>query len=586
MTTAVQVQYRRGTTTQVASFTGGQGELIVDTTDNRIVVQDGSTAGGWPAAKLAEVITNARTAVTDANYTAQTTDRLIAYTAITAARSVTLPAASSFPTGTCLSIVDESGACSPTNSITVSRSGSDAIEGGSSASITIAYGYLAVQSNGAGKWTIVDQATTNLPAVSIGTPFDPNNVLSVVGASALFSGPTNFNITVNKGGSGGASADTASFVFEDGFVGYAQIGLCGDDNFHFKVYSGSAWIDALDIVNTSGLVRANIAPPAGDSSSNIATTAWFGQNYPGGFVNKFRNPDFTIGQRGINSGIPVTTSGGYTADGWIVTPSGASLSPYPATYNTNVSSSGNSGELYVPGASGCTGVTVEQRIESFDAAALAGKTVTFQIILYHNVGATITPQLETFYAASTDSWSGGGNADLSAVSLRACANGAFTQLAYTFNVSANAITGYRVVFKLNSALGASVNFQLFAADIRPTPGVATGLNSNPPPWERRPIGVEMPLNQRYYETQAIQSDFSSGLSSTSILRGYQFHTPKRSVPTIGGLSGGWQYYNSSASGVSFTPTAAATADGLTITGTSLTAAAGLYEGTWTASAEL
>ncbi len=257
MTTAVQVQYRRGTATQVASFTGAQGELIVDTTDNRIVVQDGSTAGGWAAAKLAEVITNTRTAVTDANYTAQTTDRLIAYTAITAARSVTLPAAGSFPTGTCLSIIDESGACSPTNSITVSRGGSDMIDGGTSASITIAYGYLAVQSNGAGKWTIVDQATTNLPAVSIGTAYDPNNVLSVSGASALFSGSGNFNVTVNKGGSAGAASDTASFVFEDGFVGYGQIGLCGDDNFHFKVSNGTTWYDALDIVNSSGLLKAN-----------------------------------------------------------------------------------------------------------------------------------------------------------------------------------------------------------------------------------------------------------------------------------------------------------------------------------------
>jgi hypothetical protein len=54
MTTAVQVQYRRGTATQIASFTGAQGELVVDTTNNRVVVQDGATAGGFPAAKLAE----------------------------------------------------------------------------------------------------------------------------------------------------------------------------------------------------------------------------------------------------------------------------------------------------------------------------------------------------------------------------------------------------------------------------------------------------------------------------------------------------------------------------------------------------
>jgi Major tropism determinant N-terminal domain len=55
MTTAVQVQYRRGTATQVAAFTGAQGELVVDTTNNRVVVQDGATAGGFPAAKLTDV---------------------------------------------------------------------------------------------------------------------------------------------------------------------------------------------------------------------------------------------------------------------------------------------------------------------------------------------------------------------------------------------------------------------------------------------------------------------------------------------------------------------------------------------------
>jgi Major tropism determinant N-terminal domain len=55
MTTAVQVQYRRGTATQVAAFTGAQGELVVDTTNNRVVVQDGATVGGFPAAKLTDV---------------------------------------------------------------------------------------------------------------------------------------------------------------------------------------------------------------------------------------------------------------------------------------------------------------------------------------------------------------------------------------------------------------------------------------------------------------------------------------------------------------------------------------------------
>ena len=86
-----QLQLRRGTSAQVAAFTGAQGETVVDTTNNRLVVNDGSTAGGWPAAKLAEVITSGRTTVSDAAYSALATDRTIAYTTLTAARVITLP---------------------------------------------------------------------------------------------------------------------------------------------------------------------------------------------------------------------------------------------------------------------------------------------------------------------------------------------------------------------------------------------------------------------------------------------------------------------------------------------------------------
>jgi hypothetical protein len=255
---SIQVKRRREAASFLSSFTGAQGELIVDTTNNRVQVHDGVTAGGWPAAKLSEVIVNTRTAVGDVNYTALATDRSIAYAAITAARTVTLPASSSYPTGTRLAIFDESGSCSATNTITVAAAGSDTIDGAASALISSPYGYLSLQSNGSGKWTIIDQTTTSLSAVAVGTPFDPNNVLSVYGQSALFNSAGNFNVTVNKGGSGGASSDTASFIFEDGFSGRAQIGLCGDDNFHFKVSpNGSTWYDALDLVNSSGLVKAN-----------------------------------------------------------------------------------------------------------------------------------------------------------------------------------------------------------------------------------------------------------------------------------------------------------------------------------------
>ncbi len=244
-----QLQLRRGTATQVAAFTGAQGELVVDTTNDRVVVNDGSTAGGWPAAKLSEVVTNARTAVADAAYTAQTTDRLIAYNALSAARIVTLCSAASYPTGTRLMIVDESGNCSSSKTITVSRAGADTISGATGFVINTAFAALELESNGSNAWTILSPAPNVIAStVGIGTAPDPNNPLSVYGAAALFNG-TNFNITVNKAAVGG----TASLIFEDGFSGRAQMGLAGSDNFSFKVSpNGSAWTTAIGIDATTG----------------------------------------------------------------------------------------------------------------------------------------------------------------------------------------------------------------------------------------------------------------------------------------------------------------------------------------------
>ena len=57
-----QVQFRRGTTAQVAAFTGAAGEVVVDTSKNTMVVQDGSTAGGFALAKEATTTASFNTA--------------------------------------------------------------------------------------------------------------------------------------------------------------------------------------------------------------------------------------------------------------------------------------------------------------------------------------------------------------------------------------------------------------------------------------------------------------------------------------------------------------------------------------------
>ena len=54
---STQVQLRRDSAANVAAFTGKPGEVVVDTTNNRLCLQDGATAGGFPAAKLSKVVT-------------------------------------------------------------------------------------------------------------------------------------------------------------------------------------------------------------------------------------------------------------------------------------------------------------------------------------------------------------------------------------------------------------------------------------------------------------------------------------------------------------------------------------------------
>ena len=53
---ADQLQLRRGTTAQIATFTGAQGEIVVDTDKDTIVVQDGATPGGFPLASESVVV--------------------------------------------------------------------------------------------------------------------------------------------------------------------------------------------------------------------------------------------------------------------------------------------------------------------------------------------------------------------------------------------------------------------------------------------------------------------------------------------------------------------------------------------------
>ena len=96
----------------------------------------------------------------------------------------------------------------------------------------------------------------NLNLLGVGTTADAANPLSAKLNNALFAAKT-----VGEGGDGNlryklnkeSASKTLSLLFQDNWSGRAEIGLIGDDDFHFKVSpDGAGFLEALTIDRTTG----------------------------------------------------------------------------------------------------------------------------------------------------------------------------------------------------------------------------------------------------------------------------------------------------------------------------------------------
>jgi Major tropism determinant N-terminal domain len=133
-----------------------------------------------PASAAFTAIALARRPVADANFTVGAGISIVAYTAITAARTVTLPPAAGFRAGQQLLVIDESGACSAICSITLAPAGADTIASpGTIPTILTPNGYLAVESNGANAWIVIDSCPMG------GAALRSESVTALAGSPAL-----------------------------------------------------------------------------------------------------------------------------------------------------------------------------------------------------------------------------------------------------------------------------------------------------------------------------------------------------------------------------------------------------------------
>jgi hypothetical protein len=133
--------------------------------------------------------------------------------------------------------------------------------------------------------------------LGIGATADAVNRLALASPASLFNHAGNgHQVKVNKA----AAADTASLLFQSDWVGHAEMGLAGNNEFSLKVSNGSEWKTAI-AVSASGHVSKPAQPVLRAYRSGTSFTPVAGQQ--SGMT------DFAVNQGGFVLG-PAISGGG------------------------------------------------------------------------------------------------------------------------------------------------------------------------------------------------------------------------------------------------------------------------------------
>ena len=264
----------------------------------------------------------------DANATiTATNDRVLAFTALSTARTVALPAATS--AGQTITIIDESGSCSATNTITINRASSDTIDGQTSVVIGTPYGAMALIADGSNKWTIRKPKMRRQTFTADGSWVAPAGVYWV-------------HLTMCGGGGGGGGATTTAAAGGGG-GGQNMIGW-------YAVVPGTAYSVTIGTAGAAGATTA--AGGAGGSTSFGAVATATGGGYSnGGFTSSAVGTYFFLcGVGGYGTGSFIMATGHATA---------TSSSPYgqggvPGADNTGYAGTKGGQSIWATGGAGGT----------------------------------------------------------------------------------------------------------------------------------------------------------------------------------------------------------------------------------------
>ena len=264
------------------------------------------TTGTVPAPRVGQY-----RAVADAADSPTNVDGTVAFSSLTAARVVTLPAASSFSAGQTLIIADNSGSCSTTNTITINRAGADTINGATSFLMTSAYGQALLISDGTSKWVLRHTfeprivnftASGSLPDPGAGCKMLRIRALGAGGGGA--SGRKHTSAAARAGGSGGSAG-----AWVDIEVPYSSV-----SSWPVTITIGAG--GAGGAAQTSDGTSGNAGTAGGDTIFDAVVTAKGGLGGTGGGSSSASGGEARIGSlSSLQTAINIAAQNTYSAAG-------------------------------------------------------------------------------------------------------------------------------------------------------------------------------------------------------------------------------------------------------------------------------
>lgn len=318
----------------------------------------------------------------------------------------------------------------------------------------------------------------------------------------------------------------AQFFYESATTG-------GDaDGYYFRLKVGTSWTfwtfiytaaildPLLNAISTFGISTLENATTAGKALLTAADEAaqrvllGLGSTGPqSGFRNAVINGNFDVWQRGTSFG----GGGIYTADRWCA--AGASGQTVTRVLDHPTQSTGYCAE--VVNTSGAQ--WIEQRIEAANARSLAGKEITASVWVKNISAGPAGVSLNLEHANAADDFS----ANTSIGTSSATTATVWTKLTFTGTLPSGAANGIRFRVITSSGGGGAATVRVAAAQLE--------LGTAATEFERRPIGTELSLCQRYFvDIRGNQKIIGAGgsFASTQVEAIFVFPTEMRIAPAI------------------------------------------------------